>query len=190
MNDNMLFEEAKSTSPIFAGKIIKLRVDTVILPNGKEATREVIEHAPAVAIVPITDDGQVVFVRQYRYPVGEVLLEVPAGKLDDGEPPSECALRELEEETGFTARSLEEVGAFYTTPGFSNELMHLFIARDLSRQAPRPDEDEFISTELIPIERALAMAKSGQIRDAKTLAGLLMLDCTRNQAPGCGQNQG
>ena len=189
MDDNILFEQVKSTSPIFAGKILKLRVDTVKLPNGREATREVIEHAPAVAIVPITDDGQVVFVRQYRYPVGEVLLEVPAGKLDDGELPHECASRELEEETGFTARSMEEVGAFYTTPGFSNELMHLFIARGLSRHAPRPDEDEFISTELIPIERALDMAKSGQIRDAKTLAGLLMLGCMRDHVPGSAQNQ-
>jgi len=170
---NNLKEKTISSKRIYEGKILNLRVDQVLLPNGKEGGREVVEFSGAVAIVPVTDDNKVLMVSQYRYPVAEVLLEIPAGKMDQGENPEECARRELKEETGCTTGSLVKMAEFYTTPGFTTELMHVYLARGLTFGEQSPDEDEFVKVEAIPFEKAIRMIFDGKIRDGKTIAGLL-----------------
>ncbi|MEL7632398.1 MULTISPECIES: NUDIX hydrolase [Sporomusa] len=169
-----LYEKPVSSNRLFEGKIINLRQDEVILPNGRTATREVVEHPGAVAVVPITKTGQVVLVRQFRHPVGRIILEVPAGKLDRNEKPEDCALRELAEETGFVANKLRKLTSMYTTPGFSNEVIHLYLAEDLVESDQRPDEDEFIKTEQYSPEQIRQMIKSGEICDAKSLVALCL----------------
>ncbi|HML31591.1 MULTISPECIES: NUDIX hydrolase [Sporomusa] len=169
-----LYEKPVSSNRLFEGKIINLRRDEVILPNGRTATREVVEHPGAVAVVPITKTGQVVLVRQFRHPVGRIILEVPAGKLDRNEKPEDCALRELAEETGFVANKLRKLTSMYTTPGFSNEVIHLYLAEDLVESDQRPDEDEFIKTEQYSPEQIRQMIKSGEICDAKSLVALCL----------------
>lgn len=156
------------------GKILTVRHDVVKLPDGREATRDVVEHPGAVAIVPITAAGEVVLVRQYRYPVATPLLEVPAGKLDKGEPPEACAHRELEEETGYRAGSLEHLATFFTAPGFTDEKMHLYLARDLSQTAQNTDGDEFIDIEYYSGAQIKKLLADKEIIDAKTIIGLLM----------------
>ncbi|SMC58544.1 NUDIX hydrolase [Sporomusa malonica] len=163
-----------NSTRLFEGKIINLRRDEVMLPNGKTGTREVVEHPGAVAIVPITNDGRVILVRQFRHPVQQVMLEVPAGKLDPGERPEACALRELAEETGFVANNLRKLTAMYTTPGFSNEVIHVYLAEGLVESDKQPDEDEFINTETYTSEQIREMIISGEICDAKSLVALYL----------------
>ena len=167
-------EPTLSSKRIFDGKILSLRVDTVTLSNGIEATREVIEHGPAVAIVPVDDKGNVHLVRQYRKAVGESLLEVPAGRMDQGEDPAEAAHRELGEETGLTAGKLDFLGSYFTTPGFTDEKMYAFLATELKEGDAHPDEDEEVERVTIPLERALEMAKNGELHDGKSIAALLV----------------
>jgi NTP pyrophosphohydrolases including oxidative damage repair enzymes len=167
-----LTEQQIASKTVFAGKILTISLDTVTLPNGKEATREVVRHPGAVAVVPVTAAGEVVLVRQYRYPVALELLEVPAGKLDKGEQPEACARRELEEETGYRAGTIEHLGTFYTTPGFSDEIMHLYLARDLTQTAQNLDGDEFINIEYYSADKIKALLAAKRIVDAKTLVGL------------------
>lgn len=169
-----LYEKPVSSNRLFEGKIINLRQDEVMLPNGRTATREVVEHPGAVAVVPITKTGQVVLVRQFRHPVGRIILEVPAGKLDRNEKPEDCALRELAEETGFVANKLHKLTSMYTTPGVSNEVIHLYLAEDLVKSDQRPDEDEFIKTEQYTPEQIRQMIRSGEICDAKSLVALCL----------------
>lgn len=169
-----LKEEFIKAEKIFDGKIIKVHRDTVHLPNGKEATREVVDHPGAVAVVPILKDGRIVLVRQYRYPIDSLTLEIPAGKLDLDESPDECAIRELREETGYETKNIQKVTSIYTAPGFSNEIIHVYIARDLILKEACPDEDEFINVEVYETERIKAMINDGTIDDAKTLVGLLL----------------
>ncbi|SCM80359.1 ADP-ribose pyrophosphatase [uncultured Sporomusa sp.] len=169
-----LYEKPVSSNRLFEGKIINLRRDEVMLPNGRTVTREVVEHPGAVAVVPITKTGQVVLVRQFRHPVGRIILEVPAGKLDRNEKPEDCALRELAEETGFVANKLHKLTSMYTTPGFSNEVIHLYLAEDLVESDQRPDEDEFIKTEQYTPEQIRQMIRSGEICDAKSLVALCL----------------
>lgn len=168
-------EDTVDTKRIYEGKIVNLRVDTVKLPDGRTSTREVVEHSAAVAIIPLLDQNRIVMVRQYRYPIGRVTLEIPAGKVDRDEEIIECARRELEEETGYVGASFQKILSFYTTPGFSDEIIHIFIARGLSRTAAHPDEDEFIQTETVTLDEAIRMVKNGVICDAKTTAALLFL---------------
>ncbi|WP_027719469.1 NUDIX hydrolase [Desulfovirgula thermocuniculi] len=168
-----LGEKTLHSQVIYRGKILNLRVDRVLLPNGTEGLREVVEHAGAVAVVALTEEGEVVMVRQYRYAVGRHLLEIPAGKLEEGEDPLQCAKRELAEETGYTARRWEPLLSFYSTPGFSSEKMHLFLARGLERGGQAPDEDEFLQVVKVPLAEALGMLWRGEICDAKSAAGLL-----------------
>ncbi len=168
-----LTEKVISSQMLHKGKIVNLRVDSVELPNGKTAAREVVEHKGAVAVVPITSEGEVLMVRQYRHPVEEILLEIPAGKLDANEPPDECVKRELLEETGMVAGSLEKLFSFYSSPGFSNEILHIYVAKDLVYQGQRLDEDEFVELEKIPLNKAKEMIIQGKIKDAKTIIGIL-----------------
>ncbi|MEN6412543.1 MAG: NUDIX hydrolase [Veillonellales bacterium] len=169
-----LTEKFIRSNSIFNGKILNLVCDTVQLPNGKEATREVVHHPGAVAVVPILEDGCIVLVRQYRYPIGKILLEIPAGKLEPEEDPDECARRELKEETGYIAGTIKKLTAIYTTPGFSNEVIHLYLALNMKLAEVCPDEDEFIKVETYSRSKIKAMIHDGLITDAKTILGLLM----------------
>lgn len=157
----------------YRGKIINLRVDKIILPNGREAMREVVEYRGSVTIIPVFDDGSILFVKQYRYPVGEELLELPAGKLEEGEEPLETALRELEEETGYTASKMRFLCDFYLAPGYSTEHMHLFIAEGLVRGKYSPDYDEIIEPVILKEEVVREMLEKGTFKDAKTILGVL-----------------
>jgi ADP-ribose pyrophosphatase len=167
-------EARLSTETVFEGKIVTVRVDAVSLANGVKAVREVVEHRPAVAIVPFDDDGQIILVSQFRYPVGEQLLEVPAGIIEEGETPEQCADRELQEEIGYRAREMRSLGSFWTAPGFSDELMYAFVATDLEPSRLEPDEDEDITVVRVPVSRVREMIEAGEIRDSKTIAALLM----------------
>jgi ADP-ribose pyrophosphatase len=167
-------EARLSTETVFEGKIVTVRVDAVSLANGVKAVREVVEHRPAVAIVPFDDDGQIILVSQFRYPVGEQLLEVPAGIIEEGETPEQCADRELQEEIGYRAREMRSLGSFWTAPGFSDELMYAFVAIDLEPSRLEPDEDEDITVVRVPVSRVREMIEAGEIRDSKTIAALLM----------------
>lgn len=169
-----LLEKKIASQPIFSGKILNVRLDRVLLPDGQEGTREVVDHPGAVAVVPVTATGEVILVRQYRYPVEEILLEIPAGKLDRGENPEACALRELEEETGFVAKRLEKLTSFYTAPGFSNEIIHLYLASELEPAAQKLDGDEFIQVEFYQPEKVRQLLSDKVIKDAKTMVGLLL----------------
>lgn len=157
---------------VFEGNIITVRYDRVTLPDGAPATREFIQHPGAAAIVPITPHGEVILVRQWRYPINQVSIEIPAGKLTPGEDPLDCAKRELEEETGFSASRWQHMLTFYTSPGFSDEEMHVFLARDLRISNARPDDDEFVEPLVVPLAAALEMIATGEIVDAKSIIGL------------------
>jgi len=168
-------EKTIDSKTIFKGRILKLRVDEVELPDKKRSAREVVEHSGAVAIVPVLDNGNILFVKQYRYPISDFLLELPAGKLDRADERLEdCARRELLEETGYCCETLEKAVEFYTTPGFCDEQIHLFIARGLKPgKSDGCDYDEFISIIDYPLEVAMKMILENKIFDAKTMLGIL-----------------
>lgn len=174
---NELSEKTTHTEFIYRGKIINLQVDEVILPNGKKAKREIVKHPGAVAIIPITTDKKIVFVEQFRKPLERTLLEIPAGKVDEGEKPEITAIRELEEETGYTANSLTFVDSFYTSPGFADEHLDIFMTTDLKLlESNVPgDEDEFINIVELSLEEALEDMQQQRIHDAKTNYALLYL---------------
>lgn len=161
----------------FDGKIIQVLLDEVKMPDGKVHQREVVRHKGAVGIVPITD-GEVVLVRQYRHPTRESLLEIPAGKLSIGEDPKKCALRELEEETGHRAEELVTLAEFYTTPGYSNEYFYLYLAIPLrsGRMSLQGGEELDLEVLKVPLQDALDMISSGEIKDGKTIAGLCLAE--------------
>jgi ADP-ribose pyrophosphatase len=182
MQDERLRETTIETRVVHAGHYLRVRSDTIVDPAGKRHTRDWVEHPGAVAIVAL-DEGDVLMVLQYRTPVGQVLAEIPAGTLDrmpDGsiEDPDIAAPRELGEETGFVARTWRRLGRFYTAPGFASELMHLYLATDLSPipDYSGPDIDEHLALQRIPWREAVAMAGAGEITDAKTLLGLMWLE--------------
>lgn len=165
-----LAEKTLKTEPIFSGRVISLQVDEVELPNGKTSTREIVKHPGAVAILPITDDNKIVMVEQYRKPMDRVLIEIPAGKLEKGEEPAHTAVRELEEETGYECESLEWLISFYTSPGFADEIVHVYVAKGLSKKkdAASLDEDEFVNVIEVTLEEALELVKEQKVYDAKT----------------------
>jgi len=159
--------------------VVSLEVDQVELDDGTRAVREAVRHHGAVVLVPLTADGRVLLVRQYRYVPGEVLLELPAGSIGPGEDPAACAVRELAEETGHHAATLRPLAAFYSAPGFCDEMVHCFLAADLEPvEGVSGDEDERIEVVAMPLAEAVAMARRGAIRDAKTIAGLLLAATT------------
>lgn len=157
----------------FEGRIMKARVDTVELPNGRTATREVCEHVGGVAVLPIDDEGNVYLVRQYRYPYGSEMLEIPAGKIDHGpEGHLSCGVRELREETGFTADHMTYLGEVYPSPGFLTEVLHLYCATGLHAGDCDPDEDEFVETVKMTVAELEQRIARGEIRDGKTIAAM------------------
>ena len=160
----------------FEGKIIKLRVDQALLPNGATATREVVEHNGGICVVPLTDKNEVLMVEQYRYPYSEVVLEIPAGKRDGDEEPLEGGKRELKEETGATAQNYTFLGELYPTPGYCGEIIYMYLATGLSYGETDPDEDEFLNLKKIPLETAVEMIMNGEIKDAKTQAAILKVE--------------
>lgn len=166
-------EKTMKTERVYEGKIINLRVDTVELPDKKYSKREIVEHSGAVGIIALTDSGNIVLVKQFRKPVEDSLLEIPAGKIEKDEEADACALRELEEETGYRTSNMQKLISFYTTPGFSNEVIHLYLALDLDKGIATPDEDEYIEVVELSIQDALEMIELGEIKDAKTIIGIL-----------------
>lgn len=171
-----------SSRRVYDGRIINLRVDTVALKDGNTCTREVVEYAGAVAIVPLNDKGELLLVRQFRYAVGKTLLEIPAGKIEPGEDHTASARRELLEETGYEAKNIEPLISFFTTPGFTNEQIHVFLATGLTLKNQNLDDDEFIDVELVPFESALDLIATGKICDAKSVAGILAFNYLKRAA--------
>lgn len=168
-----LFEKKISSRQIFDGVVVKLFVDEVELPDGKKSVREVVRHPGAVCVVPVTDEGEVIMVRQFRYAFGEVLLEVPAGKLEFGENPLDAALRELEEETGTVAERVEHIGELYTTVAIIDEKIQIYLATGLSYKNAHPDDGEFLEVEKIPLDTLVEMVMNGEIKDSKTQIAIL-----------------
>lgn len=166
-------EKQLSAQYFFEGRIMKARLDEVLLPNGCKAQREVCEHLGGVGVLPIDGDGNIILVRQFRYPYDTELLEIPAGKLDRGaEDIAACGARELSEETGYTAGEMIPLGAQYPSPGFLTEVVHLFAAIGLTAGQTHPDEDEFVETVRLPIKEVERMIACDQIRDAKTIVAM------------------
>lgn len=169
-------EKTISKKHIYQGNIIKVDSLTVSLPNGKEATRDLISHPGASVVVPINENGEVYMVRQYRKPIEKESLEIPAGKLDYNEAPEKCAERELKEETGLQAKNMEHIISIHSTPGFCNEVLHMFVATGLEEGESCADEDEFISSEKIHIDKLVSMVLNHEITDAKSIIGILLAD--------------
>lgn len=166
-------EERIEGEVLFKGRLLRVERDMVLLPNGLQTSREVIRHPGAVAIIALQDQ-QLLLVRQYRYAIAQETLEIPAGKIDPQEPPHDCAVRELREETGYRG-TMEHISTFYTTPGFTDEVMYLFLARDLVWDPLAPDDDEFIGVERIPWVKAVQMAQQNEFSDGKTILGILLV---------------
>ena len=158
---------------VYRGKIVTLQVDTIRQKSGETTIREVVLHPGGVTAVPILNDGRLLLIRQFRYPLGKFILELPAGKLDSGQPPMETMARELVEETGYSAGTLTHEGAFYTTPGISNESIHLFMARDLTQSSQNLEEGEHITVEAYTLQECLEKMEHGEICDGKTILGIL-----------------
>jgi ADP-ribose pyrophosphatase len=168
-----LDEKILHTEQIYSGRVVKLQILDVELPDGKQAKRELIRHPGAVAIVALDSDQNVLLVRQFRIAAGKILSEIPAGTLNPEEAPDVCARRELQEETGYLPEKLEALGGFYVAPGYTTEFIHLFLATNLTASRLAGDEDEFIELDRVTIPEAVAMIERGEIIDGKSISGLL-----------------
>lgn len=168
-------ERTLESRRVYEGRIVGLRVDRVVLPGGRETTREVVEHPDCVAIVAIDAEDNVILVRQFRHAVERELLEIPAGGIEPGEEPLQSALRELEEETGYIAGRMERLGGFYSSPGYATEFLHLFLATELQKASSRVRDDEIIEVVPIPLKQVRSLITSGELRDGKSIAGFFAL---------------
>ncbi len=166
-------EEKVGSRRIYEGRVVSLRIDNVRI-NNKTIVREIVEHPGASAVVPLTTDGKVILVNQYRHAAGIELLEIPAGTIKHGESPEECAMRELQEETGYVALSLELLGSIYPSPGYSNEVIHIYIAKVGSYVGQNTEPDENIKVIYLSLDDAVKMIKERKIKDAKTIVGLML----------------
>ena len=171
----MIFEEKTLNSKkIYNGNVINVRLDTVAMPDGKTAPRDIVEHPGGVGIVALTDDKKVIMVKQYRKPIEKAIYEIPAGKMDKGcEDPKECGMRELEEETGYKCDNLKYLGHIYPSPGFTDEITHIYLADKLYKGQVHPDDDEFLDTEIFDFKYVKKMIMNNEINDAKTVFGIL-----------------
>ncbi|MBP5604178.1 MAG: NUDIX hydrolase [Ruminiclostridium sp.] len=170
----MEFTEKQTASELgYKGKVIDVSSDTVLLENGKEAKRDVVRHPGGVCIVALTENNDVYMVRQFRYPHGKVLTEIPAGKLEWGENHLECGKRELHEETGNTADEFTYLGCLYPTPAYDTEVIHMYLAKGLHKDRQKLDEDEFLEAFTVPFGKAVEMVMNGEIEDAKTQIAIL-----------------
>ncbi len=160
---------------IFQGRVFNVRIDQIGYPDGRQSRTDIVEHRSSVTIIAIDDQDLIWFVKQIRVPVGEWLLELPAGVMETSESPADTAQREIREEIGMAAQSLQQIGEFYLAPGYCTEKMYIFLARDLYPAPLDKDPDEYMSVEKIPVETAIEYAKNGEIKDAKTLAALLLV---------------
>ncbi|MBN2909781.1 NUDIX hydrolase [Polycladomyces sp. WAk] len=167
-----LEEKTVKSQTIYEGNIIRVQLDQVILPDGGTSQREIVKHPGAVAVVAITDEKKLVLVRQFRKPLEKTILEIPAGKLEPGEDPRACAFRELEEETGYQAEEMTPLVSFYTSPGFADEIMHLYVANGLRKGEAQPDQDEFVELVELTLPEAWQRIADGEICDAKTVAAV------------------
>jgi ADP-ribose pyrophosphatase len=168
-----LSEETLSSRKIFEGRAVKLRIDTVRLPSGRETTREIVEHEDCVAIVALDETDSILLVKQFRKPVEKELLEIPAGGIDPGESPEDAVRREMREETGFLPQKVVKLGGFYSTPGFCNEYLYLYLATDLEFKPLQAEDSESIRLVRVPLLEVPGLIASGAICDAKSIAGLL-----------------
>ena len=166
-------EKVTDTEIIYSGRVVRLRRDSVLLPDGQPGKREVIEHPGGVAVVALDEDDRLLMVSQYRHPMACELLELPAGKLEYGEDPAACGLRELEEETGCTASDYRSLGQLLPTPAYDNEVIHLFFARGLTETKQNLDAGEFLTVRRVPFPQALEQVLNNEIRDAKTQVGIM-----------------
>lgn len=169
----MAEEKTLSSQLIYSGRAVRLRVDTVQMPSGRQTTREVVEHSDCVAIVAIDDDDNVLLVNQYRQAIGKELLEIPAGGIDPGEDAETAVRREMREETGFLPRRVERLGGFYSSPGFCTEYLHLYLATDFVSSPLYAEDTEIIKLVRVSTSQILELISSGRICDAKSIAGLL-----------------
>lgn len=170
-----LEEKTLEKSYIYNGKILNLRKDTVLLPNGHKSVREVVEHCGGVCVVAIDDNKNCYMVEQFRYPYKTVILEAPAGKIDKDEDPLECGKRELKEETGLIANNYISLGSIYPSTGYTDEIIYLYLAKDLKQKKQSPDEDEFLNVKKIPFDTIFNMIMNNEISDAKTVAAILKI---------------
>lgn len=168
-----LEEKTLDNSVVYDGKILKLVLKDVLLPNGKTAKREVVAHSGGVGVIALTKDDEILLVKQFRSPHEKTVMEIPAGKKEPGEDPLECGKRELLEETGFTAEKFIPLGELYPSPGYCGEIIHLFLATSLNKSNQNLDEDEFLTVLKIPFSEALDMVMSGEICDSKTMVAIL-----------------
>ena len=171
--DDRLREEPAGSEEIFHGRLLHVFRDSVRLPDGESSTREWIKHPGASAVLPVYGNGEVLLIRQFRYPCRKVFLEVPAGKIDPGESPDSTARREIEEEAGLRFGASRHLSSYYPAIGYSDEIIHLYVAWDLEETAQGVDADEFVIIERMPFSRAVAMARSGEIDDGKTALAVL-----------------
>ena len=176
-----LTEQFVSGEQVFDGRLLKVRRDVVRLPDGSHGEREYIRHPGAVAIVALFEDGTILLERQFRYPNRRVFLEIPAGKLEPGEPPLQTAKRELLEETGYVADGWTRIGVMHTAIGYTDEAIELFLARKLTKRTAKLDAGEFLEVSIHPVAEVLAMIRDGRISDAKTMAAVLWIDKWRPQ---------
>jgi ADP-ribose pyrophosphatase len=175
--NKMIYDEKTVESrEVYKGGIISVNVLDVVLPDGKRAKRDVVRHPGASVIIPLSEDSELYMVRQFRKPIERETLELPAGKLDSGEDPKECAKRELKEETGLEAEEMKPLISLYSTPGFSDEILHMFVATGLKEGKACADEDEFISWEKIPVKKLVDMVLNHEVTDGKTIIGILLAE--------------
>ncbi len=167
-------EEPLSTQVIFEGRILKLRVDTVRTSDGRQTTREVVEHAACIVVIAVDADDNILLVKQYRRAIDKELLEIPAGGIDEGENAEEAVIREMREETGFRPQKVERLGGFYSTPGYCNEYLYLYLATDLTPDPLSAEDTAGIEVVRVPVAQASELINSGKIEDAKSVAGLLI----------------
>ncbi|MGN0569826.1 MAG: NUDIX domain-containing protein [Candidatus Fimenecus sp.] len=165
----------------FKGKIVNLRVDDALLPNGNIAKREIVEHNGGVMVAPLDSEDNLYFVKQFRYPYMEIVTELPAGKLEKGEDPFEAGKRELKEETGAVANKYVSLGQLYPTPGYCGEIIHMYLATELSFGEQNPDDDEFLEVYKIPLKKAVEMVLSGELKDSKTQTAILKIHCLKQE---------